>query len=204
MKKIKKIADDDFAFDRNDEYDYEKNEKIIDEIIEEEEKEYKETEEVDNDLEIVDEEEDTDEEKLIEKLKKEGKTYNSNYNYDEIDIKMENFPELAKKYHNAINAGVRRVQKMYGKHSSLDENDLYQEGMIALFKSIEKFNPERGVFFGYYLKAAINNSLKTHCRNFLPHKYVKDIEKTELEGKQKFKRIAIDVDTLDNGNSYLL
>lgn len=148
-----------------------------------------------------DDEKEEDEEELISRLKSEGKTYNKNYNYKDIPIKMENFDLLAAKFNNAILAAIYRTEKMYGKHSSLDKDDLYQEGLIALYKSIQKFNPERGVYFGFYLKIAINNEMKNHCRTYLPHKYVKKDENDEHNKKNAFKRMTIDVDSLDDGNS---
>ena len=122
----------------------------------------------------------------------------------DIPITLENYEALAKKYRPVILSNIKRIHKMHFNQPQVEYEDLYQEGLIALYKAIKEFNPEKGVYFGVYLKVAIANSLKCFCRNFLPHRYMKDKEETEKKGKPTFKRIAIHVGTLDDVKSYLL
>jgi RNA polymerase sigma factor (sigma-70 family) len=122
---------------------------------------------------------------------------------EEIAIHIDNFDSLAKKYRPVILANIKRVHKMYESHCRVEFDDLFQEGLMALYDSINNFNPDRGVYFGVYLKVAIANKLKCYCRNFLPHYYSKDIENSTPE-KPKFKRERVSVSTLDDVKSYLL
>jgi DNA-directed RNA polymerase specialized sigma subunit len=122
---------------------------------------------------------------------------------EEIAIHLDNFDTLAKKYRPVILANIKRVHKLYESHARVEFDDLYQEGLIALHDSIKHFNPDRGVFFGLYLKIAIGNKLKCYCRNFLPHYYVKDTENSTPE-KPKFKRERVNVSTLDDVKSHLI
>lgn len=106
-------------------------------------------------------------------------------------ITMENFELLAKKYRPLMWKHIRLVYNMHNKGVELP--DLEQEALLALFKSIECFDPERKVYFPVYLSKAILNKLLCYCRNFLPHFYKKDPENIG-----KFKRIKVFVDTLDS------
>lgn len=121
----------------------------------------------------------------------------------DIPIHIDNYEALSKKYRPVILANIKRIHKMHESNPQVEYDDLYQEGLIALYDSIKNFNPERGVYFGVYLKVAIANKLKCYCRNFLPHYYSKDIEKSTPE-KPKFKRMRVNVGTLDDVKSYLL
>lgn len=121
----------------------------------------------------------------------------------DIAIHLDNFELLAKKYRPVILANIKRIHKMHESSPRVEYEDLYQEGLIALHDSIKNFNPERGVYFGVYLKVAIANKLKCYCRNFLPHYYSKDLEKSTPE-KPKFKRERVQVGTIDDLKSYLL
>lgn len=122
----------------------------------------------------------------------------------EIEICVENFELLALKYRPVILSNIRKIHKMYLNYPQIEFDDLYQEGLIALYQSIENFDNTRGIFFGVYLKVAIANKLKCFCRNFLPHRYVKDEAKSIEKGKTEFKRLLINVGTLDDAKSYLL
>jgi len=122
----------------------------------------------------------------------------------ELAITIENYDALAKKYRPVILSNIKRIHKMHLNQPQVEYDDLYQEGLIALYESIKNFKPERGVYFGVYLKVAISNRLKCFCRNFLPHRYMKDNEETERKGRPAFKRIPIHVGTLDDVRSYLL
>jgi len=107
------------------------------------------------------------------------------------EICMENFDILAKKYRLLI---LKQVHLVYNMHNrTVELADLEQEALIALFKSIEHFDPDRKVYFAVYLSKSILNKLLCYCRNFLPGFYKKD---PENEGK--FKRIKVYVDTLDS------
>ncbi len=115
-----------------------------------------------------------------------------------VEIKLENFDTLSKMYHFLILSTIKKIYKMHENNPSVEPEDLYQEGLIALFDSIKNFNPDKKVYFGVYLKVAIKNRLLCYCRNFLPHIYKKDPDK---EGK--FKRHKINVDSLDDMKSYM-
>jgi RNA polymerase sigma factor (sigma-70 family) len=136
----------------------------------------------------------------------ENKEYKTEYKLDtqDIEIKLENYEALAKKYRPVILSNIKRIHKMHLNQPQVEYDDLYQEGLIALYESIKNFKPDKGVYFGVYLKVAISNRLKCFCRNFLPHRYMKDKEQTDLKGKPQFKRIPIQVSTLDDVKSYLL
>src|ERR1039457_4307223 len=121
-----------------------------------------------------------------------------------IEIKLENYDLLVKKYRPVILSNIKRIHKLHLSQPQVEYDDLFQEGCIALYESIKNFKPERGVYFGVYLKVAISNRLKCFCRNFLPHRYVKDKEMTEAKGRPSFRRIAIHVSTIDDIKSYLL
>jgi hypothetical protein len=60
------------------------------------------------------------------------------------------------------------------------------------------FDPERQIYFGIYLKQAITNNLANYVRQYQPHHWTKDIEKTQETGKQCFKRVRIYVQSLDS------
>ena len=125
------------------------------------------------------------------------------YNTQDIPITLENFEALSKKYNPVILSNIKRIHKIHYSNPKVEFDDLKQEGLIALYEAIKNFKPERGVYFGVYLKVAISNRLKCFIRNYLPHKYSKDHEETARKGKPTFKRIAINVTTLDDGSAYL-
>ena len=105
------------------------------------------------------------------KLKKEPKlkkTSTKPKKPADIAIHLDNFELLAKKYRPLIISIIRKVQKIYSNYSASEYEDLYQEGLIALYQSINNFDPTKGVFFGLYLKVALSNSLRYYFRNFLP------------------------------------
>lgn len=109
----------------------------------------------------------------------------------EIAITEENYDALAAKYHPAISAAVARVAKMH--KGQLDRDDLYQMGLWALWDSIKNFDPTRGIFFGHYLKVAMNNRMSCYARNLLPHFY-----KKKADGEEGFDRISVHVESLDS------
>lgn len=113
----------------------------------------------------------------------------------EIPIIMENFELLKKKYRPLMWRYIRLVHNMHNK--SVEFDDLEQEADWALWNSIKNFDDTRNVFFPVYLGKAVLNRLLCYCRNYLPHFYKKDPEK---EGK--FKRVKVNVDTLDDPNTY--
>jgi RNA polymerase sigma factor (sigma-70 family) len=120
-----------------------------------------------------------------------------------IPICIENFDALSKKYKPVILSNIKKVHKMYEQNASVEFDDLFQEGLIALYDSIQNFDPERGVYFGVYLKVAISNKLKCYCRNFLPHFYTKDHENSTSE-KTKFKRMKVAVGSIDDAKNYMI
>ena len=122
----------------------------------------------------------------------------------DVAITLDNFELLALKYKPVILSNIRNIHKMYMNYPQVEFDDLYQEGLIALYQAIENFDNTRGIFFGVYLKVAIANKLKCFCRNYLPHFYQRDDEKTLKSGKPEFRRILINVGTLDDSKSYLL
>lgn len=124
-------------------------------------------------------------------------------NIIDIPIAIENFDALSKKYRPVIMANIKRIHKMHEASPRVEYDDLYQEGLWALWQSIENFDSTRGVYFGVYLKVAIANRLKNYCRNYLPHFYSKDHEKSTAE-KSKFKREKVSVGSIDDVKSYLL
>jgi RNA polymerase sigma factor (sigma-70 family) len=123
--------------------------------------------------------------------------------HEEVDIIIDNFEVLAKKYRPLILANIKRVHKMYESNARVEFDDLFQEGLMALYDSIKNFDKTRGVYFSLYLKVAIGNKLKSYCRNYLPHYYSKDVENSTPE-KPKFKRERVNVGALDDIKSYLL
>ena len=125
-------------------------------------------------------------------------------NVQDVAINLENYDVLLKKYTPVILASIKRIHKLHLNQPQVEFDDLRQEASLALFESIKNFKPERGVYFGVYLKVAISNRLKCFCRNFLPHRYVKDKEESERKGKPAFRRVAIHVTTIDDGTSYLM
>jgi RNA polymerase sigma factor (sigma-70 family) len=124
-------------------------------------------------------------------------------NTTDIPIHMDNFEALAKKYKPVILSQIKKIHKQHENSPSVEYDDLYQEGLYALWNCIDNFNPERGVYFGVYLKVAIGNRLSCYCRTFLPGYYAKDTDKSTDE-KTMFKRVKVQVGTLDDVKSYLL
>ena len=114
----------------------------------------------------------------------------------EIPLLMENFELLEQKFKPLILSNIAKINKMYDKNSRLEYQDLYQEARYALFKCIKQFDPSNGAHFAIYLKAAISNSLKSYCRNELPHRFVKDEEKSTPE-KSHFKCKQVNVGSLE-------
>jgi len=94
-------------------------------------------------------------------------------------------------------ATIKKVEMIH--EGRISKEDLYQEGLIALWDSIINFNKDKGVFFGVYLKVAIKNRLLCYCRNVLPHYYKKD-----PANPNKFLRIKVNVDNLDDVATYNL
>ena len=123
---------------------------------------------------------------------------------NDIPVVLENFEILSIRFKPLIYKNIKRMHKIHYSNPQVEFEDLNQEGLIALYESIKNFKPEKGVYFGVYLKVAISNRLKCFCRNFLPHRYTKDHEETARKGKPTFKRIPINVTTLDDVKSYLL
>ncbi len=122
-------------------------------------------------------------------------------NQEDIAIHLDNFDALAKKYRPVILANIKNIWKMYDNNPKVEYEDLYQEGLLALYDSIRLFKPDMGVYFGYYLKIAIGNKIKCYCRNYLPHYYTKDHENS-TPAKPKFKRQRVDVGSIE-GTEYL-
>lgn len=133
--------------------------------------------------------------KQLEKIAEEALAETVRPEYvEEIDITLDNFELLSKKYRPLMWRHIRVVWQMHGK--AVELADLEQEALIALLNAIKNFDPTRKVYFPVYLSKAILNKLLCYCRNYLPHYYKKDPER---EGK--FKRIKVHVDTLDDPNS---
>jgi len=121
----------------------------------------------------------------------------------DIPVILENFEIFSIRFKPLIYKNIKRIWKIHYSNPQVEFDDLQQEGLIALYESIKNFKPEKGVYFGVYLKVAISNRLKCFIRNYTPHRYTKDHEATVLKGKPTFKRIPINVTSIDDGQSYL-
>jgi DNA-directed RNA polymerase specialized sigma subunit len=122
---------------------------------------------------------------------------------NDIPVILENFEIFSIRFTPLILKNISRMRKIHYNNPQVEKEDLHQEGLMALYESIKNFNPERGVYFGVYLKVAISNRMKCFIRNYTPHRYTKDHEETVLKGKPTFKRIPINVTSIDDGQSYL-
>lgn len=111
---------------------------------------------------------------------------------EDIPITEANFELLVAKYKPLILSCIKTVNSMNFNNSRLEYDDLYQEALMALWDAIRLYDASRGVYFGMYLKIAVTNRTKCFARDFLPHSYKKDVEKSTKE-KPIFKRLAIDV-----------
>lgn len=109
--------------------------------------------------------------------------------HPDLDISMDNFELLARKYAPAIGAAAHKVHRRYQGKVALE--DLKQEGLIALYDCIDKFDASRGVFFGLYLKVALKNRMECYACRLLPHFYKK------RDGEPGFDRIAVDVKSIE-------
>ena len=50
------------------------------------------------------------------------------------------------------------------QHLPLDQDDMEQEGLIALPRAIRNFNPEKGILFWTYAEAAVRNAITDYVR----------------------------------------
>ena len=119
----------------------------------------------------------------------------------DIPICVENFELIARKYRPVLLSNISKIHKLYEKNYRLEYNDLLQEALLALYKCIKQFKKDKGVYFGVYLKAALANSLRCFCRNTLPHRFIKDDEKSTIE-KPVFKCKQINVGSLEDLPNY--
>ncbi|KPA17486.1 RNA polymerase sigma factor, FliA/WhiG family/RNA polymerase sigma factor, sigma-70, partial [Candidatus Magnetomorum sp. HK-1] len=80
-------------------------------------------------------------------------------------------------------------------HSSIDVNDLYHEGLIALYKCKDKFDEDRNVQFWTYAKQRVEGAIRDYIRKLpmvsVPQKPMQKLKmyKQEYEQfKKKFSR----------------
>ena len=75
------------------------------------------------------------------------------------------FDALAGRFMPAIKSAAGRFSGLYG----MDAEDLFQEGMITLFRAVKNYNPLAETLFSTYAITCINNSMisavKKHLRN---------------------------------------
>lgn len=81
---------------------------------------------------------------------------------------MDSESNLVKKYTPLVKKAAAKYVLKYG----IEWDDLIQEGYLALIIAARKFEPERGVPLGAYLKSQIFQSLWTYCRRSLSKKEV--------------------------------
>jgi len=84
----------------------------------------------------------------------------------------------------------------YHNHE-IDYDDLYQECLIGLYYAAENFDKTRGVYFCYYLNRVMKNCVMTYCRDYLPHYYKLDPEKSLELGHDYFTHINIVLESWD-------
>jgi len=119
-----------------------------------------------------------------------------------VPIAMENFELIALQYENLIRKNISLIFHAYKNYANLQFEDLHQECLIAIFDCIRQYDPTRGVTFGAYLKKATFNKLQCFTRKTLPHFWEKDKEKPLVNGKNQFKRVLVNVNTLDDNRGY--
>lgn len=103
---------------------------------------------------------------------------------------------IYKKYEPLINNLARKVIN-YCKNSGIEINDLIQEGMLALSKSIELYNEEKDVTFYTFAKTCIERKMISAAISArrLKHKILNDslsIELTDEEGNNKLEYLLSD------------
>jgi DNA-directed RNA polymerase specialized sigma subunit len=104
------------------------------------------------------------------------------------------FDALTEKYRPML---LHLARKVRGSFPGIEHDDLIQEGLLAIHRSTELWDPTQGTYFVVYVRRAIEQRMRSFARTYLPHLYVKDPEKSALTGKTEFKRKPIFVDNLD-------
>lgn len=106
---------------------------------------------------------------------------------------LSDFDALAEKYKPMIKRASRIVRLTF---HDIEDEDLIQEGLMALHRSTELWDPTLGVYFWVYVRRAIEQRMRSFARTYLPHTYVKDPEKSALTGKSEFRRKPVFVGQL--------
>lgn len=88
---------------------------------------------------------------------------------------------------NIIKSGVSLVEVIASKYkdSSIEKEDLVQEGMIGLFKAVESYDSSKGASFKTYANACINNAIqdaikKTSRQKDIPAQNVVEYQEEEI------------------------
>ena len=79
------------------------------------------------------------------------------------DAKAENL--LVSKLRPSVRIVASSMQKdKEFQHLPLDQDDMEQEGLIALPRAIKSFRPEKGILFWTYAEAAVRNAITDYVR----------------------------------------
>lgn len=82
---------------------------------------------------------------------------------------------LVKQVAKGSEDAVRQLYKMYDRYwfriclryggSRFEADDIFQEGLLAVFKDVKQFNPEKGSFKGWSSKVFVNAALRYLKKN---------------------------------------
>lgn len=102
------------------------------------------------------------------------------------------FENAVKKYHNLMMSFVMKFNI-----PNYDKDDLYQEALMVLHKTMTKFDKSKGVKFSTYLYTNLSNAFYDLLKNNVKHKVVvKDID------DNIFKDISSDYEDDEFYNTY--
>ena len=107
------------------------------------------------------------------------------------------FEDIVNKYKPLIRNLVTITLKKNYSHTSIEWDDLYQEALLGVYKALESYDIEKGVYFSHYLGHVIKNRLSMYVRDFLPHHFKKNKSASFDRGKPVYDRIAINVGSLE-------
>jgi len=104
-------------------------------------------------------------------------------------MKFHSKPELVEKYNETVRAAVNKLLLNRRLSTTIDRDDLYQIGWVALIQCIPHFDSNRGVKFETYASRVIVNAVNTeihkHSKKRLQHLTV------DIAGEIPFDEIPI-------------
>ena len=115
-----------------------------------------------------------------------------------IEEDLSNFDSVVEKYTPLLKSLIKKYLNMNSSNVSIEYEDLMQECLIGVYDTVRTFDSSKGVYFSHYLRLIVNNKLLAFCRDYLPHIYKKNRDKSSMKGRPVFDRIPIYLNSWDD------